>query len=142
MIYRLFFCAQSVGYRKRASIIIIMVNKILIVPDFITSQENMLQTIDMMDCYFRENNVSYEVWKYFDCFKVRVFILLIVASELSEDYKRYGTLLRKNLKGMSMPLSLRDRWVCILIKYMPWRFTYLIIRFLNNLKKIKLQLYN
>jgi len=102
----------------------------------------MLQTIDMMDCYFRENNVSYEVWKYFDCFKVRVFILLIVASELSEDYKRYGTLLRKNLKGMSMPLSLRDRWVCILIKYMPWRFTYLIIRFLNNLKKIKLQLYN
>lgn len=143
VVYRLFFCARSVGYRKRAFYHYYQGNQNSYCTKLsIASQENMLQIMDMMSCYFRENNVADEVWTYFKSFKVRVFILLLTASELFEDYKKYGTFLRQNVEKMNMPLSLRERGICILIKYMPWHFSYLIIGFLNYLKRMKLQLYN
>ena len=98
VVYRLFFCARSVGYRKRAFYHYYQGNQNSYCTKLsIASQENMLQIMDMMSCYFRENNVADEVWTYFKSFKVRVFILLLTASELFEDYKKYGTFVRQNV---------------------------------------------
>lgn len=143
VVYRLFFCAHTVGYIKRAFYHYYQGNQNSYCTKLsIDSRKNLMQIMDLMEDFFRVNNVADDIWKCFDSFKVRVFIMLLSASEFYEDYKKYGTLLRKNIGQMNMPLSLREKWICRLIKYTPFCCSILIIGFLNSLKRMKSQLYN
>lgn len=108
----------------------------------IQSKQNILQLIELMTVFFNEHHITEDISAAFECFKIRTGILLLM---YSTSYKEYTNTIKrfdfKNFKHLNF-LSKRDLLIRNSIVYLPLILSYYSLLFLNNIRKIKLKIYN
>ena len=143
VVYRIFYYAKSIEYLQQPLYHYYQGN----LNSYCTSlsqqsKENMLQLINLMSAFFKDNPIPIELAVAYECFKIRVGIILLLASTSFSEYliniRFFGF---KHFRNLRL-LSSQERFICDMIRHTPPYLSYIGTMSLKTLKEIKLKIYN
>lgn len=143
VVYRIFYFAKSIEYLQQPLYHYYQGN----LNSYCTSlsqqsKENMLQLIKLMSLFFKDKPISIELAIAFECFKIRVGIILLLASASFSEYLTYISSFEfKQFRNLKL-LSGQERLICDMIRHTPSFLSYIGVTFLKILKDTKLKIYN
>lgn len=143
VVYRIFYYAKSIEYLQQPLYHYYQGNLNSYCTNLsLHSKENMLQLIGLMGSFFKNNPISVELIVSFECFKIRVGILLLLASSSFDEYLNYiGFFKFKQFSNLNL-LSGQEKLICNMVRYTPLFFSYIGIISLKIFKNLKLKIYN